>query len=93
MAEHECIVGLLNNCETPELATVSAVREYVADSVRYNQQLKDMGIVSVWLYRKEWALKDYADKRKSTNLTRFDFCPECGKRIDWAAIRKEDTNG
>ena len=28
-------------------------------------------------------LKDYYDRRKSTNLTRFNFCPMCGKKIIW----------
>lgn len=29
-----------------------------------------------------------AVNRKSTNLTRFDFCPYCGKKIDWKEIRE-----
>ena len=28
-------------------------------------------------------LKDYYDRRKATNLTRFNFCPMCGKKINW----------
>ena len=39
----------------------------------------------------EWlhTLKQYADRRRSTDLTRFSFCPDCGKRIDWKSIAKE----
>ena len=40
---------------------------------------------------KGWNLSDYCDKRKSTDLTRFNFCPICGKKIDWKAI-KNDAN-
>ncbi len=36
-----------------------------------------------------YTLKDYADRRKSTNLRRFEFCPICGKKIDWKKIKKE----
>ena len=41
---------------------------------------------------KGWDLADYCDKRKSTNLTRFNYCPLCGKKIDWKAI-KGGANG
>lgn len=28
-----------------------------------------------------------ADNRYNTCLTRFKYCPDCGKKIDWEAIR------
>lgn len=40
---------------------------------------------------KEYTLQDYADKRKSTNLIRFDFCPYCGRKIDWKKIKNEEV--
>ena len=36
-----------------------------------------------------YSFKDYCDRRKSTNLTRFEFCPYCGKKIDWKKITNE----
>ena len=36
-----------------------------------------------------FTLKQYADRRRSTDLTRFSFCPDCGKRIDWKSIAEE----
>ena len=39
-----------------------------------------------------FSLNDYCDKRKSTDLTRFNYCPICGKKIDWKAI-KGGANG
>lgn len=86
---HECVIGLLHYCEDSELATVSKVKENIADRARSNRQMRELGVETNWLYKKEWSLRDYADRRKSTNLTRFDYCPECGKAIDWKAIRKE----
>ena len=40
----------------------------------------------------KYTLMDYCDKRKSTDLTRFNYCPLCGKKIDWKAI-KGGANG
>ena len=34
-----------------------------------------------------YTMKDYADKRKSTNITRFEYCPHCGEKIDWKKIK------
>ena len=41
---------------------------------------------------KIYSLPDYCDKRKSTDLTQFNYCPLCGKKIDWKAI-KGGANG
>lgn len=35
-----------------------------------------------------WNMVDYFDFRKSVNLFRFRFCPECGRKIDWGAMKK-----
>ena len=91
MGEHECVIGLLRVADDSELTTVSGLHEHIAYRISYNDEIRRFGIVADWMYHKEWTIKDYADKRKNTNLTRFDFCPECGKRIDWAAIRRGDT--
>lgn len=86
---HECVIGLLGFDEYAMLATISHLKDHIADRVRQNKYLREVGIESKFLYYKEWSLRDYADKRKNTNLTRFDYCPECGNKIDWGAIRKE----
>ena len=39
----------------------------------------------------KYTLLDYTDKRKSTNLVRFDYCPYCGHRINWKEIREEEN--
>jgi len=31
--------------------------------------------------------KDYIDRRKSMS-TMFNFCPNCGKKINWRSLRK-----
>ena len=61
------------------------------ERIEHNKNCRENGFdFLVWL---EWMLKDYADGRKSTNLRRFKFCPECGEKIDWKAIRKGENDG
>ena len=86
---HECVIGLLGYSD-PQLATVTMLKEHIADIARRNLHMRKLGVQSNFLFWTEWTLRDYADKRKSTNLTRFDYCPECGKKIDWKAIRREE---
>lgn len=85
MAEHECVVGLLNSTQ---LATVSRIKKHIVDQRNHNQYLREEGIIAPWIYHKVWTMKDYADRRKSTDLIRFGYCPECGEPIDWKAIRR-----
>lgn len=39
-----------------------------------------------------YRLADYLDKRKSTNLLHFNFCPVCGKEIDYKLLRLSITS-
>ena len=86
MPEHECVIGILLLYDDFILATVEDLKKHIKYRENYN---KSLGKEFDWLSKKIWSLKDYADKRKNTNLIRFDYCPECGKKIDWAKIRKE----
>ena len=40
-------------------------------------------------FKPRWALDDYLNKRKRTNLVRFNFCPDCGEKIDWKGMRND----
>lgn len=33
-------------------------------------------------------IKNYFDKRKNTNFNRFNYCPYCGKKIDWKELKE-----
>ena len=81
---HECVIGLLHR-DPSELVTLLDLDEYICDTEQYNQNLPKY---QKWASRVVWPLKDYADKRKRTNLSRFDFCPECGEKINWKSIRR-----
>ena len=86
---HSCIIGLLNHYEDREMVTADNLKERIKENIEHNEWLSKDPVFKDCkeLYSKIWSMKDYADKRKNTDLTRFDFCPKCGKKIDWAKIR------
>ncbi len=81
--EHECVIGLLYRCDGGELATLDGLKEHIQENMRLAPLRSGYGIDS-----KVYMPSDYADKRKSTDLCRYDYCPFCGKKIDWKAIKK-----
>lgn len=38
--------------------------------------------------RYAYTREQYCDKNFTTNFEKFDFCPKCGKKIDWDVIRE-----
>lgn len=88
MADHECIIGLLHQTDTSDLCTVSILLHYIEECREINAMAKKY---MPYLVRPDWTMKDYADRRKSTNLTHFSFCPTCGKKIDWKKVREQDV--
>lgn len=94
MSEHECIIGSLND-DIYKLITLKELKSYIQELKEYNQYILDTFAhddVRLKFQITEYTLKDYCDKRKSTNLTRFEFCPYCGKKIDWKKIKEENKN-
>lgn len=89
MNSHDCIIGLYHHCDYSELITLNELKLRILETTQYNFMVRNDPVCykAKELYRKEWSLKDYADKRKSTNLYRFDFCPGCGKQINWKEIK------
>jgi len=86
---HECTIGLFHHYEGSDLVTLEVLEYEIDEAIMHNIMLDSDPLLKGCkeLRRKEWTLADYGDKRKNTNLTRFDFCPECGKAIDWKKIR------
>lgn len=86
--ECECVIGLVYKTDDSVLVTLDELKKHIEDNLYFNEIAIHHG--SPHLMRKVHTLSDYADKRKSTNLKRFDFCPYCGKKIDWKRIRRAD---
>lgn len=89
MCQH--IIGLLHIVDDSGLVDIRRLKFHVRERIEHNKNCRENGFdFLVW---PEWTLKDYADGRKSTNLRRFTYCPECGEKIDWKSLRKGETDG
>lgn len=86
----ECYIGMRNDYENTDLVTLTELKEYIEKENRLAERHKD----SEWWQSicNKYTLDYYCDRRKSTDLTRFNYCPLCGKKIDWKAI-KDGANG
>ena len=69
--ECECYVGMMFDYENTDLIT----REELEEIIEKHEDVKI------------FTRKDYCDKRITTNVTQFNYCPKCGKKIDWKAIK------
>lgn len=89
MNEHECFIGLFYFFENACIITTPELKEKIRERKEDNKILRAYGYG--WAVKEEWSLKDYADRRKSTDmLMRFDFCPVCGNKIKWNEIAMDD---
>ena len=86
MSDHKCVVGLILDYDYPEipLVTLDKLKQHIEDTKAINRSLERLYIFGK---KMEFSLLDYADRRKATDFVRFDFCPECGRKIDWKTIK------
>lgn len=91
---HECYIGLFHYEEHSDLVTLKNLESEIRSVKEFNNYIKNDPPLyrATWALKKEWTLEDYADKRKNTNLHRFNFCPVCGKAIDWKIIKNIKNN-
>lgn len=88
--KHECVIGLLCTSGGDLLVTVDDLKEHINRCKELNDWAKRVGCQPPYTTH---SLKDYADKRRRTNLYQFEFCPDCGERIDWAKFRRAGDDG
>lgn len=70
----EHYIGIWYEYEESYLVTLDKLKEFEKDGSPFG----------------DWTLDDYLNKDKETNLTRFDYCPKCGKMIDWEKLREQE---
>ena len=92
MNEHECIIGLLHDDYGNNLVTLKDLLEEIKIQASLYQDFCDMyaRYSPGRTPKAPFILADYCDKRRSTNLTRFEYCPYCGQKIDWKKIKEEN---
>ena len=79
--KHECIIGFINNFKKRDVVTLDGLKAHIiANRFAFNHSNR----------RSYYTLSDYCDKRKSVDMIRFDYCPICGRKIDWEAIKRTD---
>ena len=65
-------IGVRYDYENTDLVTLADLKEHIETMKR----------LPSYFHNKPYELIDYCDKRKSTDLTRFNYCPFCGKKIN-----------
>lgn len=81
--EHECIIGMYNDYEDTDLCTFSELQKQVNDlNLAYKKYA-----VNREVFKKTYTIAEYCEK--NTNLKRFAYCPECGKKIDWNELKRK----
>jgi hypothetical protein len=85
--QHDCYIGLRYDYENTDIVTLEELKQYIETEQTLAEQHKD----SEWWQSIlcKYTLDDYCDMRKSTNLTRFRYCPMCGKKIEWKQIKND----
>ncbi len=83
-----CYIGIINDYDDAGMTTLDGLKSHIKESLYLKQVFEtDPLYVGYEHGIKGWTLADYCDKRKNTDLTRFEYCPMCGRKIDWKAIK------
>ena len=95
MTNHDCVIGICYDYDNTDLTTLDGLKKHIEKKREFNAYIDSIEWVERYyphnypFREKVWELKDYCDKRKATDLTRFDYCPYCGKKIEWKKIKEE----
>lgn len=91
MSDHECYIGEIQDWDDTHVVTLNDLKHHIEMETKCyrdrNEQAKKCGMAA--LDKEIISLEQYADTSRETDLFRFTFCPVCGKRIDWDAIKKD----
>ena len=86
-----CRLGYFHDYNSPEFLYLNTYINQCKDNAKSVNSLNEY---KSQFYRSEWEeeLKyikpiDYLDKRKGMT-TLFNYCPECGKEIEWKLLKK-----
>ncbi len=84
----KCYIGIINDYDNTRMTTLYGLKLHIKESLALKQAFETDPLYVGYNHGiKGWTLADYCDKRKNTDLTRFEYCPMCGRKIDWKAIK------
>ena len=88
---HECIIGILARNYRKTLVTLPELNRYILEDEYVLDQVKlfpeDIRLLDITLPR-GYKIRDYCNRQLNTGLKHFEFCPECGAKIDWHLIKR-----
>lgn len=85
---HNHIIGLFYDCEETDIVTLEQLKEKVEEIKETNDYIRKYNLCErVYTYEN---LEDFLDSRKVTSFKRFNYCPECGEKINYRKIRKDN---
>ena len=99
--DHACIIGLYWCDYGGKLITLDILKAEIERDKEYNEAVEREALrfealgkpdsAEDWrrVKHKEYSWDSYCDRRKKSPLNQFNYCPECGKKIDWKALRRE----
>ena len=92
MQDYECVIGLWYDYEDTDIVTLSELLQCAEQAEKTYNYLKELHERGGELYSrpKPYSIQDYLDSRKTTNFNHFEYCPFCGKKINWERLRKEN---
>lgn len=87
---HECLIGLWHYDDSSEMVTIGDITK----NIRSHNEMFSYEDACVRMLKRigmqEYHIEDLFDLRKNRlPITRFRYCPECGKKIDWKGMREE----
>jgi hypothetical protein len=90
LSRSECLIGIINDYDNTSMVTLDGLKCHIKDRLELKEAFEKDALYKGYNHGiKGWTLADYCDRRKSTDLSRFEYCPHCGKKIDWKAMKVE----
>lgn len=84
----KCYIGIINDYDNTSLTTIDGLKLHIKESLELKHAFETDPLYVGYKHGiNGWTLADYCDKRKNTDLTRFEYCPMCGRKIDWKSIK------
>lgn len=90
LAKEKCehIIGMLyDNSDGNDLVSIKTLRLIIKEHKSFNEEVKKNGFEGV--FHREDDISKYLDNRRNY-IYQFKHCPECGKKIDWEQLRRDN---
>lgn len=93
--KHKCFckIGILYDTQGAYEVSVDTLISFLAREKEIEEIARVDPVYCKIYYSSKYRVADYLDRRCSTNLRRYKYCPDCGKEIDWDALKRQYARG